>query len=56
MAIKRGDKLILSLGGVIAVPVTAGNDERYATVMIRHENTWDVVNVKNVEPASTQAD
>ena len=39
MAIKRGDKLILSLGGVIAVPVVAATDERYATVMIRHENT-----------------
>ena len=55
MAIKRGDKLILSLGGVIAVPVVAAADEKKKTVKIQAGSTWDVVNVKNVEPAPTQA-
>ena len=56
MAIKRGDKLILSLGGVIAVPVVAGTDDKKETVKIQAGSTWDVVNVKNVEPPPTHAD
>jgi hypothetical protein len=55
MTIKRGDKLILGLGGVIAVECLAGNDEKKETVKIQIGLTWDVVNVRNVEPAPTQA-
>ena len=51
MAIKRGDKLILSLGGVIAAPVVAATDEKKQTVKIQIATTWDVVNTRNVERA-----
>ena len=48
IAIKKGDRLILSLGGRIAVECVAGNDERYKTVPLRRGHTWIIVNVRNV--------
>jgi hypothetical protein len=49
MAIKKGDNLILSIGGRIAVECVAGNDERYETVPLRRGRTWMIVNVRHVE-------
>jgi len=51
--IKRGDPLLLVLGDWIKVmvPVVAMNCEKYGTVPIRHEETWAIVNVRNVKPA-----
>ncbi len=51
MAIKRGDKLILSLGGVIAVECVAATDEKKQTVKVRRGPTWTIVNTRNVERA-----
>ena len=48
IAIKKGDRLILSLGGRIAVKCVAGNDERYKTVPLRRGHTWIIVNARNV--------
>ncbi len=49
MAIKKGDNLILSLGGRIAVECVAGNNERYETVPLRRGHTWIIVNVRHIE-------
>ncbi len=52
MEIKLGDNLLLSLGGVIAVPVVAATDEKKGTAKIQIGSTWDVVNTRNVERAN----
>ncbi len=55
MAIKKGDNLILSIGGRIAVECVAGNDERYDTVPLRRGHTWMIVNVRHVERPGADA-
>ncbi len=49
MAIKRGENLILSLGGVIAVECVAATDEKKEAVKVRRGPTWTIVNTRNVE-------
>jgi len=47
--IRRGDHLILTLGGVVDIPVIAVTDEKKENVRIRRGAT-NTVHVKNVEP------
>ena len=51
--IKRGDPLLLVLGDLVhvIVLVVAMNNEKYATVPVRHGETWTIVNTRNVKPA-----
>ncbi len=54
MAIKKGDNLILSLGGRIAVECVAG-DTADTNRPLRRGHTWIIVNVRNVERPGANA-